>query len=510
MNARKETTMFSTLRLQTKTLILLVLFAVFFSGTILFTVMTVREKIILTAQEKLKADMAMGYALFNDKYPGDWSVRDGKLFKGDMQLNDNFAAIDRIAELSNDAVTVFQGDTRIATTVKNASGARAVGTKAAANVVETVVRKGQSYTGKANVVGTWYQTAYEPIRDSRGDVVGMFYVGVPDTRYNQVVYDIVMKVSIFGVSSLLIVFVLGILVVRSITGPIQRIALGLSDGADQVASASSQVASASRSMAQGASEQAASVEETSASVEEMSSMTRKNADNASLAKAHMSEARVIVERVSQHMEGMTEAIGEVTRTSEETGKIIKTIDEIAFQTNLLALNAAVEAARAGEAGAGFAVVAGEVRNLATRAAEAARNTTGLIDNTIAVVKRSNRIMDQTREAFSENIEIAHKIGTVVDEIAAASQEQAMGIQQINKAVSEIGKVTQRAATHAGESASVSEELNLQAEAIKELMTALSALVSGKNALRERGRPSGAPAIGSTFAPLPESSCSALS
>ncbi|HOI74162.1 MAG TPA: methyl-accepting chemotaxis protein [Syntrophales bacterium] len=498
--------MFSTLRLQTKTLILLVLFAVFFTGAILFTVMTVREKIILTAQEKLKSDMALGYAMFNDRHPGDWSVREGRLFKGDLQMNDNFTAIDRIAEMTNDAVTVFQGDTRIATTVKNASGARAVGTKAAANVVETVLRKGQPYTGKANVVGTWYQTAYEPIRNGSGDVVGMFYVGVPDTRYNQVVYDIVVKVAIFGAVSLLIVFVLGFLVVRSITGPIQRIARGLSEGADRVASASGQVASASRSMAEGAGEQAASVEETSASVEEMSSMTRKNADNAGLAKAHMSEARVIVERVSRHMEGMAEAIGEVTRSSEETGKIIKTIDEIAFQTNLLALNAAVEAARVGEAGAGFAVVAGEVRNLATRAAEAARNTTGLIDNTIGVVKRSGEIMNQTREAFEENMQVAFKIGTVIDEIAAASEEQASGIQQINKAVSEIEKVTQRAATHAGESAAVSGELNAQAETIKELMAALSALVSGKNALAERGRPhdTPVPVVGNALFPLRES------
>lgn len=498
--------MFKTLKLQTKTLILLVIFAAFFSGTILFTIMTVREKIILTAQEKLKADMAMGYAMISDQYPGDWTLRDGKLFKGEVQLNDNFAVIDRIAKLSNDTVTIFQGDTRIATTVKNASGARAVGTKAAANVVETVMRKGQSYTGKANVVGTWYQTAYEPIRDSRGDIIGMFYVGVPDTRYNQVVSDIVLKVSIFGASSLVIVFILGFLVVRTITGPIQRIARGLAEGADKIASSSSQVASASRSMAEGAADQAASVEETSASIEEMSSMTRQNADNAGRAKAHMSEARDTVERVSRHMEGMAEAIGEVTRSSEETGKIIKTIDEIAFQTNLLALNAAVEAARAGEAGAGFAVVAGEVRNLATRAAEAARNTTSLIDNTITVVKRSNEIMGRTREAFDENMQIAFKVGGVIEEIAAASEEQAAGIQQINRAVAEIENVTQRAAKHAGESASVSGELNAQAEAIKGLMSALSALVSGKNALAERDRPHGTPVpvVGNALFPLRES------
>ena len=126
-------------------------------------------------------------------------------------------------------------------------------------------------------------------------------------------------------------------------------------------------------------------------------MTKQNADNANQAKAMMTETKQIVEKVDSQMNEMTEAIAEITKTSEETGKIIKTIDEIAFQTNLLALNAAVEAARAGEAGAGFAVVADEVRNLALRAAEAARNTNSLIDNTIKAVKQGNELTPRPRK-----------------------------------------------------------------------------------------------------------------
>ena len=190
------------------------------------------------------------------------------------------------------------------------------------------------------------------------------------------------------ISAVVFGILIAFLITRSITIPIRRIIVGLSDGSDQVASAAGQVSAGSQSLAEGASEQAASLEETSSSLEEMSSMTKQNADNANQAKAKMREAEQIVDKVDHHMGEMAGAIGEITKSSEETGKIIKTIDEIAFQTNLLALNAAVEAARAGEAGAGFAVVADEVRNLAMRASEAAKNTGSLIENTIRAVRRA--------------------------------------------------------------------------------------------------------------------------
>ncbi len=288
------------------------------------------------------------------------------------------------------------------------------------------------------------------------------------------------------VAGTVLAIILGIFLTLSITRPVNQVVEGLGDASDQVASASSQVASASQSLAEGASEQASALEETSSSLEEMSSMTKQNADNAAQAKALMSEARQIVEKVDMQMKSMVDAIHDVTRSSEETGKIIKTIDEIAFQTNLLALNAAVEAARAGEAGAGFAVVADEVRNLALRSAEAAKNTSNLIENTIVTVKSSRDLTQQTQDAFMENKEITNKVGQLVDEIAAASSEQAQGIGQIGKAVAEMDKVVQQTAANAEESASASEEMNAQAVQMKDYVMNLVKIVDGGQASREHG------------------------
>ena len=265
---------------------------------------------------------------------------------------------------------------------------------------------------------------------------------------------------------------------QSITRPVNRIIEGLNEGADQVASASGQVSSASQSLAEGASEQASSLEETSASLEEMASMTRQNADNSTQADTLMKEANQVIGKANSSMGELTKSMAEISKASEETQKIIKTIDEIAFQTNLLALNAAVEAARAGEAGAGFAVVADEVRNLAMRAADAAKNTAGLIEGTVKKIKDGSDLVTNTNEAFTEVATSASKVGELVGEIAAASNEQAQGIDQVNKAVVEMDKVTQQNAANAEESASASEEMNAQAAQMKGVVGELFILVGG--------------------------------
>lgn len=284
----------------------------------------------------------------------------------------------------------------------------------------------------------------------------------------------------FIIAALLLGSFYAVLSIRKIVGKIKVVIEGVNSGAEQVSNATEQVASASQSLAEGASEQAASLEETSSALEEMASMTKSNADNANQTKTMMVEAQSIVEKVDKHMGEMAQAIENITKSSEETEKIIKTIDEIAFQTNLLALNAAVEAARAGEAGAGFAVVADEVRNLAMRAAESARNTASLIGETIRAVRSGNELTNSTKEAFRENMVITGKVRELVDEIAAASNEQAMGIEQVSKAVNEMDKVVQQNAAHAEQSASAASEMNAQAREMKSFVHDLILLVEGAN------------------------------
>jgi len=266
------------------------------------------------------------------------------------------------------------------------------------------------------------------------------------------------------------------LVVRSVIRPVTRIMAGLNQAADEVASASRQVSDAGQSLAAGASEQAASLEETTSALEQMSAMVQTNADHAAQANQLVKDSITAVTQAGQAMGELRQAMAGITSASDQTAKIIKTIDEIAFQTNLLALNAAVEAARAGEAGAGFAVVAEEVRNLAMRAAEAARNTTGLIEENIRNIRGGSELVVQADETFGQMQVQSNQVGELVAEIAAASHEQAQGVEQLNQAAAQVDKVTQQNASHAEQSAAAAEELAAQSETMLGLIRDLAALM----------------------------------
>jgi methyl-accepting chemotaxis protein len=282
-------------------------------------------------------------------------------------------------------------------------------------------------------------------------------------------------------SSTLCAVLLGVFISRSIIGPINRVAAGLSDGAGQIAAAALQVSSSSQSLAQGASEQAAGIEETSASIEEMASMTRRNAESANHAHSLMTETHTVIGEAKGAMSDLIGSMQNIAAASEETAKIVRTIDEIAFQTNLLALNAAVEAARAGEAGAGFAVVAAEVRNLAVRAADAAKSTSTLIEKTVSKVRTGSDIAARSNESFGEVETAATKVGMLVGEISAASNEQAQGVHQINRSVAEMDRVVQQNAASSEESASAAEELSAQAEQLKGYVQDLIRVIQGSSA-----------------------------
>ncbi|MCP4591561.1 MAG: hypothetical protein GY842_12535 [bacterium] len=288
-----------------------------------------------------------------------------------------------------------------------------------------------------------------------------------------------------AIALMVIVAVVGLLfaffITRGITKPLSRVIAGLNDGAEQVTDASAQVSGASQQLAGGASEQASSLEETSSALEEMSAMTRTNAENAKQADVLTDQVTLAAQGADRTMEQLNSAMGAINDSSGQISKIIKVIEEIAFQTNLLALNAAVEAARAGEHGKGFAVVADEVRNLAQRAAQAARETTGLIEDSVNKAKEGTDVAGEVGKALGAIVGDITKVSDLVSGIAKASEEQAQGVDQVNTAVSQMDKVTQQNAAGAEESASAAEELSAQAVQVKGNVNELMALANGGDA-----------------------------
>ena len=322
--------------------------------------------------------------------------------------------------------------------------------------------------------------ALSALQDTGNDLTAETTAGV-----GRAVGSVVRSLLIGLLAAYLASVITAVFIVRSITVPVNRIIGVLTEEAAGVEQAALEMTSTSNNLSEGASESAASLEETSAALDELSSMTQRNAEHSTEASDLMGQATEAVGKANGSMRKVIEAMVEISASGAEIGKIIKTIDEIAFQTNLLALNAAVEAARAGEAGAGFAVVAEEVRNLAIRSADAARSTADLIANTIANISSGEEMVRQTADNFQTVEGHSMQVSELLRGVAEASREQSQGIGQITTAMHQLDQVTQGTAASSDVSARAAADLTDQAASLMEAVNELGLLVHGGG---ERGRP----------------------
>jgi len=279
--------------------------------------------------------------------------------------------------------------------------------------------------------------------------------------------------------------VLCVAITRSIVRPITAAINGLSDSSSHVTLAAGEISDTSQLMADGANEQASSLEEISSSLNEITTMTKQTADNAKNADVLVKDSVEKAKASQDAMERLQNAVAEIRHSSDETAKILKDIDAIAFQTNLLALNASVEAARAGEYGKGFAVVAEEVRNLAKRSADSAKKTAQLIQSSQASSLRGVSLTQETAQAIGKITDVSNEIAIIVNEITTAAQEQARGVAQVNNAIGNMDNITQTNASGAQELATNSQELNSQSLTMNGLMGELVGVISGESAKIER-------------------------
>ncbi|HEX7714305.1 MAG TPA: methyl-accepting chemotaxis protein [Bacillota bacterium] len=475
-------------------------------GGVIFLIADTEISRVITLQETEQFN-----TLINTMYPGGWSRIGEELYKGTVLLNNNFSIVDTLKAQTRSIAAIFLGNVQITSNLRLPNGQRMVGTKAPQTVVAQVLNRGREFIGEAKLNNRRYLVRYSPLKDSEGKIIGMWFAGIEKSQLDRKTYQVNLKIAltILGVliACIIVAFFLSkhiLKAIPSLLAVFDRAARGdltvaakivtrdemrtLSEGfnqmirqqremmikvlnsAVQVKAAASQIAAVNQDLSQRTQEQAATLQEVAATVEQVNSLAHHTSANSRQADELSRLMYQAAQGGGQSVAEALQAMDGISGSSQKISDIIKVVNELAFQTNLLALNAAVEAARAGEQGRGFAVVAAEVRNLAGRTAEAAREIERLIQGNGEQVEQGNQLVRQSAAALQEIIKQIEGTSKVIAEVASAMQEQATATTQIQDSLAQLNQVTQQNAAIVEETAASSETLNAEAEVLHEMVS----------------------------------------